>query len=47
MIAQAEPYVGENPLLIIDPSDIAKPYAEKMEYLARVRDGSKKEQADG
>lgn len=47
VIAQAEPYVGENPLLIIDPSDIAKPYAEKMEYLARVRDGSKKEQADG
>jgi hypothetical protein len=47
VIARAEPYVGDNPLLIIDPSDIAKPYAHKMEYLARVRDGSKKEQADG
>jgi hypothetical protein len=47
VIAQAEPYVGRDPLLIIDPSDIVKPYAEKMEYLARVRDGSRKEQADG
>jgi hypothetical protein len=27
-------------LLIIDPSDIHKPYAEKMPYLARIRDGS-------
>jgi hypothetical protein len=32
--------VGERTLLILDISDIAKPYAEKMEYLARVRDGS-------
>ena len=47
VIAQAEPHVGRDPLLIIDPSDIAKPYAEKMQYLARVRDGSRKEQADG
>ena len=27
-------------LLVLDPSDIAKPCAWKMEYLARVRDGS-------
>lgn len=47
IIAQAEPRVGRDPLLIIDPSDITKPYGRKMEYLARVRDGSKKEQADG
>jgi hypothetical protein len=39
--------VGKKTLLVIDPSDIAKPYAEKMEYLARVRDGSRKEFADG
>ncbi len=39
--------IGRDTLLIIDPSDIAKPYAEKMQYLARVRDGSRKEQADG
>jgi len=39
--------VGERTLLILDISDIAKPYAEKMEYLARVRDGSAGEIADG
>ena len=32
--------VEEDTLLIIDPSDIQKPYAEKMPYLATVRDGS-------
>lgn len=32
--------VGERTLLVLDLSDITKPYAEKMEYLARVRDGS-------
>jgi len=39
--------VGARTLLILDVSDIAKPYAEKMEYLARVRDGSSGEIADG
>jgi hypothetical protein len=39
--------VGERTLLILDISDIAKPYAEKMEYLARVRDGSTGDIADG
>ena len=39
--------VGERTLLILDVSDIAKPYAEKMEYLARVRDGSTGAIADG
>jgi hypothetical protein len=34
-------------LLIIDPSDIHKPYAEKMPYLARVRDGSTGEIVNG
>lgn len=32
--------VGEDTLLILDPSDLSKKYAKKMEYLARVRDGS-------
>src|SRR5271156_3708876 len=32
--------VKENTLLIIDLSDISKKYAQKMEYLAHVRDGS-------
>lgn len=39
--------VGARTLLILDVSDIAKPYAEKMEYLARVRDGSTGAIADG
>ena len=47
VIAQGAPRIGQRTLLVIDPSDIAKPYAEKMEYLARVRDGSKGELANG
>lgn len=39
--------VGARTLLILDVSDIAKPYAEKMAYLARVRDGSTGAIADG
>jgi len=39
--------IGDKTLLIVDTSDISKPYAKKMEYLSRVRDGSKKELADG
>jgi len=39
--------VGARTLLILDVSDIAKPYAEKMQYLARVRDGSTGAIADG
>ena len=34
-------------LLVLDISDIAKPYAEKMQYLARVRDGSTGDIVDG
>jgi hypothetical protein len=34
--------VGQDTLLIVDPTDITKKYAKKMEYLARVRDGSEK-----
>jgi hypothetical protein len=39
--------VSEETLLILDPSDITKKYARKMEYLAWVRDGSEKELARG
>jgi hypothetical protein len=39
--------VRERTLLILDVSDIAKRYAEKMDYLARVRDGSTGEIVDG
>ena len=47
VLDEASPQIKEDTLLVIDISDIAKPYAQKMEYLARVRDGSKKELADG
>jgi hypothetical protein len=47
VIEQGACRIGQRTLLVIDPSDIAKPYAEKMEYLARVRDGSKGELANG
>ena len=40
VIEQGAARVGRDTLLILDPSDITKPYAEKMEYLAEVRDGS-------
>ena len=39
--------IEEETLLVVDPTDISKPYAEKMEYLARVRDGSRGELRDG
>lgn len=32
--------IGQDTLLIVDPSDIQKKYAKKMQYLAKVRDGS-------
>lgn len=34
--------IPDNPLVIVDESDIAKPYAEKMEGLGQIHDGSKK-----
>ena len=39
--------IGKDTLLILDPSDIRKKYAKKMEYLGKVRDGSDKEIVDG
>jgi hypothetical protein len=39
--------ISENTLLVLDLSDIVKPYAQKMENLAVVRDGSKDELANG
>lgn len=35
--------IGHDTLLIVDPTDITKKYAKKMECLARVRDGSDKQ----
>ena len=39
--------VHSDTLLVLDLSDIAKPYARKMEYLATVRDGSTGKLAEG
>lgn len=39
--------IHQDTLLVIDPSDIHKPYAEKMPYLATVRDGSAGELVKG
>ena len=40
ILAMAGERIQEKTLLILDLSDIKKKYAEKMEYLAQVRDGS-------
>jgi len=39
--------IRKDTLLVLDPSDIAKPYARGMEYLSRVRDGSTGELTSG
>jgi hypothetical protein len=41
------PLVGKDTLLILDPSDIRKKYAKKMQYLATVHDGSEHELGNG
>ena len=38
--------VRRDTLIILDPSDVQKPYAKKMEYLAKVWDGSRGEVGD-
>lgn len=40
ILMDAAPSIREDTLVIVDPSDIQKDYAEKMEYLAKVWDGS-------
>lgn len=47
VIEESEHRIQDDTLLIVDPSDIAKPYAEKMEHLTRVRDGSEGKLANG
>jgi len=47
VLAEGASRIGARTLLVLDLSDIAKPYAEKMEHLARVRDGSAGTIADG
>ena len=40
VLADAGPRIKDDTLLILDLSDLYKKYAEKMEYLTKVRDGS-------
>jgi len=47
LLRMAAPRIGEDTLLVVDPSDLSKKYAKKMEYLARVRDGSTHDFANG
>ena len=44
--AEGAKKVHKDTLIILDPSDVQKPYAKKMEYLAKVWDGSKGEVGD-
>ena len=41
------PFIKDETPIILDLSDIAKPYAKKMDYLAMVRDGSSGELVNG
>ena len=43
LIEQAAPRIEDDTLLVLDLSDVTKKYAEKMENMGRVRDGSEKE----
>lgn len=47
LLAKAAKQIKDDTLLIIDPSDITKKYAKKMQYLATVRDGSEGQLAEG
>jgi hypothetical protein len=47
LLEMAAPLIGKETLLILDPSDIRKKYAKKMQYLAKVHDGSEDEIGNG
>ena len=47
LLERAAPRVEAETLLLVDPTDLSKPYARKMQYLARVRDGSRGELQNG
>ena len=47
LLAMAAGHIGQDTLLVLDPSDITKKYAKKMEFLGTVRDGSAHELAQG
>ena len=45
--AHAAARVREDTLIVVDPTDVLKPHAEKMPYLATIRDGSRGELGPG
>jgi hypothetical protein len=47
ILAEGASRIKGDTLLILDPTDITKKYARKMEHLAGVRDGSEKQKAQG
>lgn len=47
VLAEGAGRIGERTLLVLDLSDITKPYVERMEHHARVHDGSSGAIADG
>lgn len=47
ILAEGAHRIEQNTLLIVDPTDITKKYAKKMECLAPVRDASEKEKGQG
>ncbi len=47
VLIQGAKRIRDDTLLIVDPSDITKKYAKKMQYLAEVRDASEKIIGDG
>jgi len=47
VVAHAARKVHAETLIVVDPTDIRKPYAEKMPFLATVRDGSTGELGNG
>ena len=47
LVAQAARRIKEETFTVIDPTDVRKNYAQTMPYLARVRDGSSGELANG
>ena len=47
MLSLAKKHIDKDTLFVLDPSDLSKKYAEKMEHLCQVRDGSQGVVADG
>jgi len=47
LLDDAVRFIDRDTLLVLDPTDIHKPHARKMEYLATIRDGSEKRLGKG